>query len=167
MNNDNPSDNLSIYDFEVKTIDGVAYDLSSLKGKKILVVNVASKCGLTPQYKQLEELYLEYKDQNFEVLAFPSSDFANQEFSDSEKISSFCQKNYGVTFTIFEKVSVRGKDKHPIYQWLTEKDKNKNKNVSVLWNFQKFAIDENGKWVDYFLPTTSPKSKKIIRWINS
>ena len=167
MNNDNPSDNLSIYDFEVKTIDGVAYDLSSLKGKKILVVNVASKCGLTPQYKQLEELYLEYKNQNFEVLAFPSSDFANQEFSDSEKISSFCQKNYGVTFTIFEKVSVRGKDKHPIYQWLTEKDKNKNKNVSVLWNFQKFAIDENGKWVDYFLPTTSPKSKKIIRWINS
>tara|TARA_Y100000385_G_C12916247_1_gene560484 strand:- start:308 stop:811 length:504 start_codon:yes stop_codon:yes gene_type:complete len=167
MNNDNPSDNLSIYDFEVKTIDGVAYDLSSIKGKKILVVNVASKCGLTPQYKQLEELYLEYKNQNFEVLAFPSSDFANQEFSDSEKISSFCQKNYGVTFTIFEKVSVRGKDKHPIYQWLTEKDKNKNKNVSVLWNFQKFAIDENGKWVDYFLPTTSPKSKKIIRWINS
>ena len=167
MNSYKPSDNQSFYDFQLKTIDGLDFDMSSLKGKKLLIVNVASKCGLTPQYKQLEELYSEYKNQNFEVLAFPSSDFANQEYSDNEKISSFCQKNYGVTFTIFEKISVRGKDKHPFYQWLTEKDKNKSKNVSVLWNFQKFAVDENGKWVDYFLPTTSPKSKKIIRWINS
>ena len=167
MNSYNYEDNLSFYDIKVKTIDGVDFDLSTFRGKKLLVVNVASKCGLTSQYKQLEELYKEYKNQNFEVLAFPSSDFANQEYSDSQKISSFCQKNYGVTFPIFEKVSVKGKSKHFIYQWLTEKNKNGKKNVSVLWNFQKFIIDENGQWVDYFLPTTSPKSKKIVKWINS
>ena len=167
MNSYNYEDNLSFYDIKVKTIDGEDFDLSTFKGKKLLVVNVASKCGLTPQYKQLEELYKEYKNQNFEVLAFPTSDFANQEYTDSQKISSFCQKNYGVTFPIFEKVSVKGKSKHYIYQWLTEKNKNGKKNVSVLWNFQKFIIDENGQWVDYFLPTTSPKSKKILKWINS
>ena len=167
MNSYTYEDNLSFYDIKVKTIDGEDFDLSTLKGKKLLVVNVASKCGLTPQYKQLEELYKEYKNQNFEVLAFPTSDFANQEYSDSQKISSFCKKNYGVTFPIFEKVSVKGKSKHFIYQWLTEKNKNGKKNVSVLWNFQKFIIDENGQWVDYFLPTTSPKSKKIVKWINS
>ena len=167
MNSYNTSESQSFYDFKLKTIDGVEFDMSSLKGKKILVVNVASKCGLTPQYKQLEALYQENKEQNFEVLAFPSSDFANQEYSDNEKISSFCQKNYGVTFPIFEKVSIKGKHKHPFYQWLTEKNKNGKKNVSVLWNFQKFTIDENGYWVDYFLPTTSPKSKKIVKWINS
>ena len=167
MNSYNYEDNLSFYDIKVKTIDGEDFDLSTFKGKKLLVVNVASKCGLTPQYKQLEELYKEYKNQNFTVLAFPSSDFANQEYTDSQKISSFCQKNYGVTFPIFEKVSVKGKHKHPFYQWLTEKNKNGKKNVSVLWNFQKFTIDENGYWIDYFLPTTSPKSKKIVKWINS
>ena len=167
MNSYNYEENLSFYDIKVKTIDGEDFDLSTLKGKKLLIVNVASKCGLTPQYKQLEELYKEYKNQNVEVLAFPSSDFANQEYSDSQKISSFCQKNYAVTFPIFEKVSVKGKSKHFIYQWLTEKNKNGKKNVSVLWNFQKFIIDENGQWVDYFLPTTSPKSKKIVKWINS
>ena len=167
MNSYNYEDNLSFYDIKVKTIDGDDFDLSTFKGKKLLVVNVASKCGLTPQYKQLEELYKEYKTQNFEVLAFPSSDFANQEFNDSQKILSFCKKNYGVTFPIFEKVSVKGKSKHFIYQWLTEKNKNGKKNVSVLWNFQKFTIDENGQWVDYFSPTTSPKSKKIVKWINS
>ena len=166
MSNFNNSD-LSIYDFQLKTIDGSEFDMSSLKGKKLLIVNVASKCGLTPQYEQLEQLYQEYKGQEFEILAFPSSDFANQEFSDSQKISSFCQKNYDVTFTIFEKVSVKGKGKHPLYQWLTDKSKNGKKNVTVLWNFQKFIIDENGQWVDYFLPTTSPQSKKIIKWINS
>ena len=167
MNSYNYADNLSFYDINVKTIDGEDFDLSTFKGKKLLVVNVASKCGLTPQYIQLEELYKEYKNQNFTVLAFPSSDFANQEYTDSQKISSFCQKNYGVTFPIFEKVSVKGKSKHSIYQWLTEKNNNGKKNVPVLWNFQKFIIDENGQWVDYFLPTTSPKSKKIVKWINS
>ena len=167
MNNDNHNDNLFFYNIKVKTIYGEDFDLSTLKGKKLLVVNVASKCGFTTQYRQLEELYKEYKNQNFEVLAFPSSDFANQEYNDSQKIASFCQKNYGVTFLIFEKVSVKGKSKHPIYQWLTEKNKNGKKNVSVLWNFQKFTVDENGKWVDYFLPITSPKSKKIVKWINS
>ena len=167
MINFNNPDSFSIYDFSFKTIDGTDFDMSSLKGKKVLIVNVASKCGLTSQYEQLEELYKEYKHLNFEILAFPSADFANQEFSDSEQISSFCSSTYGVSFTIFEKINVLGKNKHPLYQWLTEKSKNGRKNIPVLWNFQKFTIDEEGNWVDYFLPTTSPKSKKITRWINS
>lgn len=167
MDNFNSSDSFSIYDFSFKTIDGTDFDMSSLKGKKVMIVNVASKCGLTPQYEQLEELYKEYKHLNFEILAFPSADFANQEFSDSEQISTFCSSTYGVSFTIFEKIKVLAKNKHPLYQWLTEKSKNGRKNIPVLWNFQKFTIDEDGNWVDYYLPTTSPKSKKITRWINS
>jgi len=167
MNNFNNSDPISIYDFAVKTIDGNDFDMSSLKGKKVMIVNVASMCGLTPQYEQLEQLYKEYKHKNFEIIAFPSADFANQEFSDNEQISNFCSTTYGLSFTIFERISVKGKHKHPLYQWLTEKSKNGRKNVPVLWNFQKFIIDEEGNWVDYFLPTTSPKSKKIIEWINN
>ena len=167
MSNFNSSDSFSIYDLSFKTIDGTDFDMSSLKGKKVMIVNVASKCGLTPQYEQLEELYNEYKHLNFEILAFPSADFANQEFSDNEQISSFCSSTYGVSFTIFEKITVLGKHKHPLYQWMTEKSKNGMRNIPVVWNFQKFTVDEDGNWVDYFLPTTSPKSKKIIRWINS
>lgn len=167
MSNINNSDSFSIYDLSIKTIDGTDFDMSSLKGKKVMIVNVASMCGLTPQYEQLEELYNEYKHLNFEILAFPTSNFANQEFSDNEQISSFCSSTYCVSFTIFEKITVLGKNKHPLYQWLTEKSKNGMKNIPVVWNFQKFTVDEEGNWVDYFLPTTSPKSKKIIRWINS
>jgi glutathione peroxidase len=128
---------------------------------------VASKCGFTPQYQQLEELYQKNKDKNFEILGFPSSDFANQEFNDSQEIANFCQKNYGVTFPIFEKITVKGQDKHLLYQWLTEKSKNGVQNMPVLWNFQKFIIDQKGNWTDYFLPTTNPSSNKIIKWINS
>ncbi|MDB2675288.1 glutathione peroxidase [Flavobacteriales bacterium] len=167
MNKSNHSDSVSFYDFTCKTIDGKDFNMSSLKGKKVMIVNVASMCGLTPQYEQLEQLYSAYKDNDFEILGFPSSDFANQEFSNDEQISAFCSTTYGVSFTIFEKIKVRGKSKHPLYQWLTEKSKNGMKSVPVLWNFQKFIIDKEGNLVDYFLPTTSPQSDKIIRWINN
>lgn len=157
----------SFYAHKVKTIDGKDFELSSLKGKKLLVVNVASKCGLTPQYQQLEELYQLYKDKDFEILGFPCNDFGNQESGTHDEIQDFCQVNYGVSFTIFEKVKINGSDQHPLYQWLTNRSKNGKKNIKVIWNFQKFLIDENGQWVDYLLPTTSPKSKKIDKWINS
>lgn len=163
----NTSKSISFYDFKMTTLDGKNYDFSQLKGKKVMIVNVASKCGFTPQYQQLEELYQNYKDNNFEILGFPSADFANQEFSDNQDIASYCHNNYGVTFPIFEKINVKGQDKHPLYHWLTEKSNNGVKNIPVIWNFQKFIIDQEGNWVDYFLPTTNPISKKITRWINS
>jgi glutathione peroxidase len=159
--------NESFYSHNIKTIDGKDFDLSSLKGKKLLIVNVASKCGFTPQYQQLEELYQQHKDSGFEILAFPCNNFGKQEVGTHQEIQTFCQVNYGVTFTIFEKVMVKGSNKHSLYEWLTNKNKNDKKNVTVIWNFQKFLIDEEGQWVDYFLPSTSPKSKKIERWINS
>ncbi len=157
----------SFYSHKIKTLDGKDFDLSSLKGKKLLIVNVASKCGFTPQYQQLEELYQQHKYSGFEILAFPCNDFGKQEAGTHQEIETFCQVNYGVKFTIFEKVRVKGYNKHPLYEWLTNKNKNGKKNVTVIWNFQKFLIDEEGQWVDYLLPTTSPKSKKIERWINS
>jgi glutathione peroxidase len=163
----NTPNSISFYDFQMTTLDGKIFDFCQLKGKKVMIVNVASKCGFTPQYQQLEELYQKNKDKNFEILGFPSSDFANQEFNESQEIANFCQKNYGVTFPIFEKITVKGQDKHLLYQWLTEKSKNGVQNMPVLWNFQKFIIDQKGNWTDYFLPTTNPSSNKIIKWINS
>ena len=156
----------SVHEFTITTIDGESKNLSDFKGKKMLFVNTASQCGFTPQYMELQEVHEKYGE-DLVIIGFPANNFGGQEPGSNDQIKTFCQKNYGVTFPIFEKVSVKGKSKHYIYQWLTEKNKNGKKNVSVLWNFQKFIIDENGQWVDYFLPTTSPKSKKIVKWINS
>ena len=155
----------SFYDYQLRTIDGQNFDLSTLKGKKVMIVNVASKCGLTPQYKELQSLYDEYGGENFEILGFPANNFGAQEPGTEQQIQSFCELNYGVTFKMFEKISVKGKDQHPFYQWLTNKELNGSLSVSVKWNFQKFLIDENGNLIDYLLPTTSPKSKKVIQWL--
>ena len=155
----------SFYDYQLRTIDGQNFDLSTLKGKKVMIVNVASKCGLTPQYKELQSLYDEYGGENFEILGFPANNFGAQEPGTEQQIQSFCELNYGVTFKMFEKISVKGKDQHPFYQWLTNKELNGSMSVSVKWNFQKFLIDENGNLIDYLLPTTSPKSKKVIQWL--
>ena len=155
----------SFYDYQLRTIDGQNFDLSTLKGKKVMIVNVASKCGLTPQYKELQSLYDEYGGENFEILGFPANNFGAQEPGTEQQIQSFCELNYGVTFKMFEKISVKGKDQHPLYQWLTNKELNGSLSVSVKWNFQKFLIDENGNLIDYLLPTTSPKSKKVIQWL--
>lgn len=155
------------YEHQVNTIDGQPFDLTTLKGKKIMVVNVASECGLTPQYKELEALYQSYGGSGFEILAFPANNFGAQEPGTDAEIAAFCEKNYGVTFLVFEKIVVKGEGQHPLYEWLTQKKLNGKKTVSVKWNFQKFLIDEEGHWVDYLLPTTSPQSEKVVRWIQN
>jgi glutathione peroxidase len=161
----NPSQKTSIHHFKAKDIDGNIVDFSKFKGKKLLIVNTASECGFTPQYKDLEALYQKYKDKNFLIIAFPCNDFGNQEPGNSEQIKSFCQKNYGVSFLVMEKIKIKGDSIHPIYQWLTQKEKNGVKSSTVMWNFQKYLIDENGYLVDYFNSTVNPLSPKITNWI--
>ena len=155
----------SFYDFAVTTIDGKPYNLSQLKGKKVLVVNVASKCGLTPQYAQLQELYDQYKDNGFVIIGFPANNFMGQEPGTNEEIATFCTLNYDVTFPMIAKISVKGKDIALLYQWLTEKKLNGVQDAPVQWNFQKFMIDENGHWAGVVSPKESPFSEKIITWI--
>ncbi len=155
----------SFYSFKTKTIDGKEFDLASLKGKKVLVVNTASKCGNTPQYKDLEALYKKYKDRNFVIIGFPANNFLSQEPGTNKEIKEFCELNYGVTFPMMSKISVKGKDQDPIYKWLTNKSENGKLDAEVTWNFQKFMIDENGNLVDYASPRESPTSDKIVKWI--
>ena len=155
----------SFYDFTVKTIDGKDLPLSSFKGKKVLVVNVASKCGFTPQYAKLEELYTKYGNDNFVIIGFPANNFLHQEPGSNEEIKEFCTLNYGVTFPMMAKISVKGKDIAPLYKWLTEKSENGVEDAKVSWNFQKFLIDENGNWVASFSPNTDPLSEKITNLI--
>ena len=154
-----------LHDFKVADIDGNEFDLATLKGKKVLVVNVASKCGLTPQYEKLQELYEKYKDRNFIIIGFPANNFLGQEPGTNEEIKEFCSLRYNVTFPVMSKISVAGKNKAPVYQWLTEKKKNGKKDAKVQWNFQKFMVDEEGKWVDFVAPREDPFSEKIVRWI--
>jgi glutathione peroxidase len=156
---------ISLYDFKVKDIDGKDFDMANLKGKKVLVVNVASKCGLTPQYEKLQQLYEKYKDQNFIVIGFPANNFNGQEPGTNEEIKTFCTLNYDVTFPMMSKIDVVGEDKAPIYKWLTEKSQNGKIDAEVQWNFQKFMIDENGHLVDFVPPREDPFSEKIVKWI--
>ncbi len=155
----------SIHQFKIKTLEGEDFDFSSLKGKKILIVNTASKCGFTPQYKELETLFETYKDKNFVIVGFPCNQFGNQEPGNSSDIKSFCTRNYGVTFLMMEKVDVKGDSICDIYKWLTEKKLNGVMNSSVKWNFQKYMIDENGFLVDFALSFKSPLCSKITKWI--
>ena len=157
----------SIYDFTIEDIYGEEFSMSEYKGKKILLVNTASKCGLTYQYEQLQELYDQYKDQNFEIIGFPSNDFAMQERGSNDEIASFCQKNYGVTFKMMSKIKVKGNKMHPLYIYLTQKKYNGYKDSKVSWNFQKYLIGEEGKLEKIVSPKTNPKDAKIIDWIES
>lgn len=157
----------TIYDFKVKDINGNDFDFSALKGKKILIVNTASKCGFTPQFEGLEALYEKYKSDNFVIVGFPSNDFGQQDPGSNSEIAEFCQLNYGVTFPMMSKIHVTGDDMAPIYQFLTQKEKNGKKNSSVKWNFQKYIINEDGTLEDYFYSITKPESKKITKWIES
>ncbi len=157
----------SFYDFIVDDIDGNSFKLSELKGKKVLVVNTASKCGLTPQYKQLQELFDTYGGEKFTIVGFPANNFANQEPGTDENIAEFCEKNYGVTFLMMSKISVKGDDIHPLYQWLTQKNKNGKMDSEVAWNFQKYLIDENGQLVDMVEPKVKPDDEKIVGWIKN
>ena len=157
--------NKTLYDFKATTLDGQPFDLSSLKGKKVLVVNTASKCGFTPQYASLQKLYDTYKDRNFVIIGFPANNFASQEPGTNSEIKEFCTKNYGVTFPMMSKISVKGADIDPLYKWLTQKSQNGVTDADVQWNFQKFMIDEQGKLVGFVPPKELPNSPAITNWI--
>ena len=153
---------MNFYDFVAKDINGKDINMNQYKGKVVLVVNTASKCGFTPQFKGLEELYNEYKEKGFEILGFPCNQFKNQDPGSNKDINNFCQLNYGVTFTMFEKIDVKGPNAHPIFKYLKEQTKGL-LNDEIKWNFTKFLIDSNGNVVKRYAPTTSPsKIKKDI-----
>ena len=155
----------TIYQFKVQDLEGNQFDFSSLKGKKILIVNTASKCGLTPQYKDLETIYNQYKDKNFVIIGFPANNFGAQEPGSNAEIGAFCKKNYGITFPMMEKISVKGSDMHVLYQFLTQKSKNGLKDSEVEWNFQKYLIDENGHLAEVMSPGVLPNDTSITNWI--
>lgn len=157
----------NLHQFKVEDIDGNTFDLADLKGKKVMVVNTASKCGLTPQYKDLQALYEQYKDKNFIIIGFPANNFMSQEPGTNEEIAAFCSKNYGVSFPMMSKISVKGKDMHPLYQFLTQKSRNGVQDSEVEWNFQKYLINENGQLEQVISPRTSPSSPEVVRWIES
>ena len=155
----------SFYDFTVTTIDGKEFPLSQLKGKKVLVVNTASKCGNTPQYADLEKLYETYGGDKFVIIGFPANNFLSQEPGTNDEIKQFCTENYGVTFPMMSKISVKGKDIAPLYSWLTNKAENGVMDAPVKWNFQKFMIDENGNLAGTVPPSENPMTDKIVNWI--
>lgn len=165
VNPDNFDDSQTIYQFAVEDINGNTFDFATLKGKKVMIVNTASKCGLTPQYEELQKLYETYKDQNFIIIGFPANNFLSQEPGSNDQIAEFCQKNYGVEFPMMSKISVKGKDQHPIYQFLTQKTLNGFEDSNVSWNFQKYLIGTNGKVEKVISPKTKPLSEEIIDWI--
>ena len=157
----------TIYQFKVEDLSGNAFDFASLKGKKIMIVNTASKCGLTPQYKDLEAIYKLYKDKGFVIIGFPANNFASQEPGTNKEIETFCQLNYGVTFPMMDKVSVKGDDMCDVYKFLTQKSKNGLQDSEVEWNFQKYLINEKGELVKVIHPKTLPTDPEIINWIKS
>ncbi|GGH88989.1 glutathione peroxidase [Pullulanibacillus pueri] len=147
---------MSIYNFSAKTIDGVEKSLADYKGKVLLIVNTASKCGFTPQLKALQSLYEKYRDQGFEILGFPCNQFMNQDPGSNEDIKSFCEMNYGVSFQMFEKIDVNGKHAHPLYQYLTS-EKSGFLTQKIKWNFTKFLINKEGKVIRRYAPQTKPE----------
>jgi glutathione peroxidase len=157
----------TIYQFKVEDLSGNVFDFASLKGKKIMIVNTASKCGLTPQYKDLEAVYKEYKDKGFVIVGFPANNFASQEPGTNEEIQAFCQLNYGVTFPMMDKVSVKGDDMCEVYKFLTQKSKNGLQDSEVEWNFQKYLINEKGELVKVIKPKTLVTEPEVINWIKS
>ena len=156
----------SIYEFMVYGLLGDTIDFSKFKGKKILIVNTASKCGYTPQYAGLQELSEKYKGK-LVIIGFPANDFLNQEPGTNEEIAEFCERNYGVTFTMAAKISVNGKTQAPIYQWLTQKKHNDFQDTKVKWNFQKYLVDEQGNLVGVFYPQTDPQDPQVLKAINT
>lgn len=155
----------SIYQFKVTDINGEEFDLANLKGQKVMIVNTASKCGLTPQYEGLEELYKTYKDQGFTIVGFPANNFLSQEPGSDEDIAAFCQKNYGVSFPMMSKISVKGKDMNEVYKYLTTGKLNGLEDNSVGWNFQKYLINKEGFLEKVISPKTKPLDAEIVDWI--
>ncbi|MCF6141349.1 glutathione peroxidase [Flavobacterium sp. K77] len=157
----------NIYQFKVEDLSGKTFDFSTLKGKKVIIVNTASKCGLTPQYKDLEAVYKEYKDKGLVIVGFPANNFASQEPGTNEEIATFCQMNYGVTFPMMDKVSVKGDDMAAIYQFLTQKSKNGLQDSTVEWNFQKYLINENGELEKVVSPRVLVTDPEVMNWIKA
>lgn len=155
----------SIHDIRINSIDANAIDLSNYKDKMILIVNVASKCGFTSQYEDLQKLYDTYKD-NLMIIGVPCNQFGGQEAGSASEIKTFCKKNYGVSFLMTEKTEVKGSNQHPLYKWLTSKELNGKSNSSVKWNFQKYLINKEGQLVDHYYSITNPMSTKITKHIN-
>lgn len=151
----------NIYDYSFTDIDGNNVTLSAFKGKKIMFVNVASKCGFTPQYAELGQVHKEYGDKVV-IIGFPCNQFGGQEPGSEDEIQSFCQKNYGVEFLMASKIDVKGKDQDPIYTWLTSEEKNGVESSKVMWNFQKYLVDENGKYMNHFKSGVKPTDEEII-----
>ena len=166
LNSQTSVDN-SIHQFKVADIYGNIFDFSQLKGKKVMIVNTASKCGLTYQYEALQKLYSQYKDLNFVIVGFPSNDFLWQEPGSNDEIIDFCEQNYGVTFPMMSKITVKGTKKHPIYQFLTQKSKNNYKDSRVTWNFQKYLVNKQGRVEKIISPRTRPDSEEIVSWITN
>lgn len=161
----NTMESKTIYQFKVKDLSGKEFDFASLKGKKIMIVNTASKCGNTPQYKDLEAIYEKYKSKNLIIIGFPANNFGAQEPGTNTEIATFCQKNYGVTFPMMSKISVKGKDMDKVYQFLTQKSKNGVQDSEVEWNFQKYLINEKGQLEKVIAPQVSPTDASILSWI--
>lgn len=159
--NNSKSNHMNIYDFEMPGLMGDTIRFSDFKGKKIMIVNTASKCGLTPQYAQLEEFNKKFSNK-IQVVGFPANNFMGQEPGNNEEIAQFCEINYGVTFPMGSKISVKGKDIHPLYQWLTQKEKNGRLDSDVQWNFQKFLIDENGELQAVFSPKMEVFNEEVL-----
>lgn len=157
----------TIYDFKVTDIEGKTFDLSTLKGKKVMLVNTASKCGLTPQFEQLQQLYMQFKDSNFVIVGFPTNDFYSQDPGTNDEIKSFCVKNYGVTFPMMGKIKVKGDSIEPLYQFLTSKSKNGLEDNEVKWNFQKYLINTQGKLERVVGPRVKPMDASIVEWIRT
>lgn len=155
----------SFYDFTVETLEGDSFPLSQLKGKKVMVVNVASKCGLTPQYEQLEAIYKKYGGKDFVIIAFPANNFLKQEPGSAKDIRNFCTSNYGVSFPMMAKIDVKGKNMAPIYHWLTKKAQNGVEDSKVKWNFQKYLIGKDGTLEKVIYPRTKPDAPEVIEWI--
>lgn len=153
----------SLYNITINSLQGHPIDLSEFKGRKILFVNVASKCGFTPQYKELQKLNDTYK--NIVVIGVPCNQFGKQEPGNSNQIQEFCEVNYGVNFLITEKINVKGSEQHPLYVWLTTKAINGKQNSSVKWNFQKYLVDEDGEFLDYFYSITKPTNSHITSYL--
>jgi len=157
----------SLYDFTMPALNGSPTPLAGFKGKVVLVVNVASKCGYTPQYEGLQALYVKYKDQGFVIAGFPANNFGGQEPGTNEEIGAFCKSKYGVTFPMFSKISVKGADKAPLYQYLTDKSANPKTGGEIEWNFTKFLVDRNGKVIQRFEPAVEPQSKELLSAVES
>lgn len=165
LNNNFPMN--SIHQFTVEDIEGNLFDFGALEGKKIIIVNVASYCGLTPQYKDLQELYDTYKDKNLIIVGFPANNFLSQEPGSNESIQTFCSAKYGVTFPMMSKISVKGNKQHPIYTWLTSQEQNGVESTSVGWNFQKYLINEDGTYHSMIDPRASILNEEVIQWIEN